>query len=75
MADLADRVASYGVSLHADADDTQLYLHLKLNEIASTKFSIASWTSATGYPVLRFGADTATASLLGVEITMSLISL
>ena len=36
MADLADRVAKYSVSLHAYADDTQLYLHLRRNEIASS---------------------------------------
>ena len=35
MADLADRVAKYGVSLHAYADDTQLYHHYCHNEIAS----------------------------------------
>jgi len=33
MADLADWVAKYGVSLHAYADDTQLYLHFCRNEI------------------------------------------
>ena len=36
LTDLADRVARYGMSLHAYADDTQLYPHLKLNEIASS---------------------------------------
>jgi len=36
MADLADWVAKYGVSLHAYADDTQLYLHFNRTEIASS---------------------------------------
>ena len=36
LADLADRVSKYGVSLHAYADDTQLYLHFCRNEIASS---------------------------------------
>jgi len=36
MADLADRVAQYDVSLHAYADDTQWYLHFCRNEIASS---------------------------------------
>ena len=36
MADLAERVARYGVSLHAYADDTQLYLHVCRNEITSS---------------------------------------
>jgi len=36
MADLADWAAKYGVSLHAYADDTQLYLHFNRTEIASS---------------------------------------
>ena len=36
MAGLADRVAKYGMSLHAYADNIQLYLHLCHNEIASS---------------------------------------
>jgi len=36
MADLADRAVKYGVSLHADADDTQLYLHFRRDEMASS---------------------------------------
>jgi len=36
MADLAHWVAKYGVSLHAYADDTQLYLHFNRTEIASS---------------------------------------
>ena len=35
MADLADRAVKYGVSLHAYADDTQLYLHFRRDEMAS----------------------------------------
>jgi len=53
MADLADRVAKYNVSLHAYADDTQLYLHLRRNEIASSVdtleccvMDIGHWMSA-----------------------------
>jgi len=53
MADLADRVAKYGVSLHAYADDTQLYLLLCRNEIASSVdklercvLDIGHWMSA-----------------------------
>ena len=34
MADLADRAVKYGVSLHAYADDTQLYLHFSRDEMA-----------------------------------------
>ena len=36
MADHAHWVAKYGVSLHANADDTQLYLHFNRTEIASS---------------------------------------
>ena len=36
MANLADGVAKYGVSLHVYADDTQMYLHFCRNEIASS---------------------------------------
>jgi len=36
MADLGDWVAMYGVSLHAYADNRQLYLHLNRTEISST---------------------------------------
>jgi len=53
MADLADRVAKYVVSLHSYADDTQLYLHLCRNEIASSVdklelyvLDIGHWMSA-----------------------------
>jgi len=35
MADLADRAVKYGVSLHAYADDIQLYLHFRRDEMAS----------------------------------------
>ena len=55
MADLADRVAKYSVSLHAYADDTQLYLHQSTfvatkSRHPLTHLSTASWTSATGCP-------------------------
>jgi len=33
MSDLADQVVKYGMSLHANADNIQLYLHLCRNEI------------------------------------------
>jgi len=33
---MADRAVKYGVSLHAYADDTQLYLHFRRDEIASS---------------------------------------
>jgi len=36
MADLADRAVKYGVSLHAYVDDTQLYLHFRRDEMASS---------------------------------------
>ena len=36
MADLANRTAKYGVSLRAYADDTQLYLHFRRYEMASS---------------------------------------
>jgi len=36
MADLADWVVKYGVSLHAYTDDTQLYLHFNRTKIASS---------------------------------------
>jgi len=36
MADLTDRATKYGVSLHAYADDTQLYLHFRNDEMASS---------------------------------------
>jgi len=61
MADLADRVAKYGVSLHAYADDTQLYLHFCRNEIASSVdqlqrcvLDIGHWMSANR---LKLNAD------------------
>jgi len=53
MADLADRAVKYGVSLHAYADDTQLYLHFCHDEMASSVDQLeraASLTSATGCP-------------------------
>jgi len=61
MADLADRVARYGVSLHAYGDDTQLYLHFCRNEIASSVdqlerciLDIGHWMSANR---LKLNAD------------------
>jgi len=36
MADLADRAVKFGESLHAYADDTQLYLHFRRDEMASS---------------------------------------
>jgi len=61
MADLADRVVRYGVSLHAYADDTQLYLHFCRNEIASSVdqlercvLDIGHWMSANR---LKLNAD------------------
>ena len=61
MADLADRVARYGMSLHAYADDTQLYLHFCRNEIASSVdqlercvLDIGHWMSANR---LKLNAD------------------
>ena len=61
MADLADLVAKYSESLHAYADDTQLYLHLCRNEIASSihklercVLDIGQWMSANR---LKLNAD------------------
>ena len=52
MADLADRVAKYGMSVHAYADDK---LHIctstsivMISRLRSTNLSVASWTLATG---------------------------
>ena len=61
MADLADRVARYDVSLHAYADDTQLYLHFCRTEVASSVdllerclLDIGHWMSANR---LKLNAD------------------
>jgi len=61
MADLADWVAKYGVSLHAYSDDTQLYLHFNCTEIASSVdqlgrcvLDIGHWMSANR---LKLNAD------------------
>ena len=61
MADLADRVVQYGVSLHAYADDTQLYLHFCRDEMASSAdqserciLDIGHWISANR---LKLNAD------------------
>ena len=61
MSDLADQVVKYGVSLHAHADHTQLYLHLCCNEIASSVnkleccvLDIGHWMSANR---LKLNAD------------------
>jgi len=60
-ADLADRAAKYGVSLHAYADDTQLYLHFRRDEMASSAdqlercvLDIGHWMSANR---LKLNAD------------------
>jgi len=54
MADLADRAVKYGMSLHAYADDTQLYLHFRRDEMASSAdqlercvLGIGHWMSTT----------------------------
>ena len=67
MADLADLVAKYSESLHAYADDTQLYLHLCCNEIASSVdklercvLDIDHWMSANR---LKLNARTAVRQL------------
>jgi len=61
MADLADRAAKYGVSLHDYADDTQLYLHFRRDEMASSAdqlqrcvLDIGHWMSANR---LKLNAD------------------
>jgi len=61
MADLAGRAVKYGVSLHAYADDIQLYLHFRRDEIASSAdqfercvLDIGHWMSANR---LKLNAD------------------
>ena len=61
MADLAGRAVKYGVSLHAYADDTQLYLHFRRDEMASSAdqlercvLDIGQWMSANR---LKLNAD------------------
>ena len=49
MADLAYWVAKYGLSLHADADDTQLYLHFNRTEIASSVDQLERCVLAVSY--------------------------
>jgi len=43
MADLADRIAKYGASLYAYADDKQAYLHFCRNKIASSVDQLEAW--------------------------------
>jgi len=61
MADLADRAVKHGVSLHAYADDTQLYLHFRRDEMALPAdqlercvLDIGHWMSANR---LKLNAD------------------
>jgi len=61
LVDLADRVSKYSMSLHAYADDTQLYLHFCRDEIASSVdqlercvLDIGHWMSANR---LKLNAD------------------
>jgi len=61
MADLVDWTAKYRMSLHAYADDTQLYLYFNRTEIASSVYQlercvldIRHWMSANG---LKLNAD------------------
>jgi len=49
VADLADRVAQYSVSLHAYANDTQLYLDFCRNEIASSVDQLERCVLDIGY--------------------------
>ena len=45
----ADLAAQYGVSLHAYADDTQLYLHVCRNKIASSVDQLERCVLDIGY--------------------------
>jgi len=49
MVDLADRVAQYGVSLHAYADDTQLYFYFCRNEVAPSVDQLERCVLDIGY--------------------------
>ena len=60
-AELEDHVAERGVSFHAFADDTQLYVHCRRNEMASAVLrlenyveEVSDWMSANH---LKLNAD------------------
>jgi len=60
-ADLEDHVAEHGVSFHAFADDTQLYVHCRRDEVTSAVLrlencieEVSDWMSANG---LKLNAD------------------
>jgi len=70
MADLADRAVKHGMSLHAYADDTQLYLHfrrdlmaLSADQLERCVLDIGHWMSANrlklnvGKTELRFDSS------------------
>jgi len=48
-ADLADVTEKHGVTLHAFADDTQLYLHCRRDDMASTALQLQQCLSDVGH--------------------------
>ena len=48
-ADLADVTENHGVTLHAFADDTQLYLHCRRDDMASTALQLERCLSDVGH--------------------------
>ena len=48
-ADLADVTEKHGVTLHAFADDTQLYLHCRRDDMASTALQLERCLSDVGH--------------------------
>jgi len=68
-ADLADVTEKHGVTLHAFADDTQLYLHCRRDDMASTALQLEQCLSDVGHWMsanrLKLNADKAELLLAG----------